>query len=127
MSRANIQAFTLLEVLLTASILLILLGLLIPNLIKARAAANNSSAQSLARNITNMAEIHRPENPGALIMSRTGCAPTLISSLPSEVRSCQVYQDNNSTYVLTESTSDRYYYFDGQKIRGPLISIPSDW
>ncbi|WP_103129100.1 prepilin-type N-terminal cleavage/methylation domain-containing protein [Deinococcus aerius] len=122
------QGFTLIELLSVVAIISLILFFLFPNIISARAASNNNSAKSLARNAVTRAEIQRSSDNGKPIYTNlTPCAPAIFSELPANVSSCQVRQDENTSYVLVKSSDGAYFQFDGQQLLGPLATAPASW
>ncbi|MFD2608510.1 hypothetical protein ACFSR9_03525 [Deinococcus taklimakanensis] len=55
------------------------------------------------------------------------CVPLVLDALPSAVTDCQLRQDANTAYVLSQSQTGMYYLFDGPDIQGPLASSPVSW
>lgn len=121
------QAFTLIELLIVIAIIGVLAAVLIPNLISARQAANNSGTMSLARNTVTLAEAKRSADGGVPFPTVTGCAPAVVATLPDNVDTCQLHQDADATYVLARSKVGQYFHFDGATMNGPLSTAPTSW
>jgi type IV pilus assembly protein PilA len=120
--------FTLIEILLVIALIGILAATLIPSLLSARRAGHNTAAQSVARNAVSLAEMKRADNADRPVYTTaTACAPALLTSLPTSVTSCQVKQDADASYSLTQATGGSYYTFDGERVRGPLAALPAGW
>jgi type IV pilus assembly protein PilA len=126
MSRTT--GFTLIELLVVMVVIGALSAVIIPNLLSAKKAAINTEVQSFARNAATMAEMKRSQNNDQVVyLIPTACAPNLVAELSSGVSACQVRQDSTTTFVLARATSGTYYFFDGQRMAGPLTSLPASW
>lgn len=123
---SSIQGFTLIELLIVIAVIATLVAVLFPVLASARIAANNSSAQSLARNMVTVSETQRAVET-TLQLAAASCQPGLIGQLPPSVDTCQYRQDPNATYILVRSKTGAYFHFDGQRLQGPLAQAPGSW
>lgn len=122
------SGFTLIELLVSIGIITLLMIAFLPNIIKAREGANNSSASNFTRSAINVSELRRTENGGEVVYpNATDCTPELWDALPRTVDSCQFRQDANATYVVVKSSSGKYFYFDGSSVRGPTGAPPNIW
>ncbi|WP_034386731.1 prepilin-type N-terminal cleavage/methylation domain-containing protein [Deinococcus sp. YIM 77859] len=120
------QGLTLLELLAAATLLGLLSALFLLSLLQAQRGAVSTQAQQLARHAATLAEIKRSVT-NTPYSSPTPCVPALLVDLPASVPQCVFRQDENTTYVLTQSSSGKFFLFDGKGLQGPLGALPASW
>ncbi len=101
----NMQGFTLIEILIVVAIIALLAAVAMPNLIRARIQANESSAQATLRTISSSLE-----NYYALNNEYPPDTTTLIGATPPYLNS-DYFTSSKNGFSYTAAVLDPYSYF----------------
>jgi len=104
----NAKGFTLIELLIVIAIIAILAAVLIPNVLNARKRAQDSAAQSYARQVATWIAAADSANQISSPSSLTSCTDTILqnegapANLPAAVQSCSIaFNSTTQRYTVT--------------------------
>jgi type II secretory pathway pseudopilin PulG len=105
------------ELLIVIAIIGVLASTLVPSLINARSAANNTAVKMFIREVAIGVEGVRNPSSGELPISTTTCYTLSNKSLyPSSVDQCKYTPGNNQSYVVVaKGTNGKIFQYDGNE------------
>lgn len=116
------------ELLIVMLITGVIAAVLIPNLLRAQAAANNTATMGVLRNAITAAESRRTLSPALSYNTSVVCNDPLLldyPALPRGIATCEILQTANGTVGYATSTSGVSYQWNGATMLGPDSSPPA--